>query len=104
MKFFELFQLFAAVLLIVQLAIVSSEEVYFNGTHRLPQNITKVEVTTVKIAEIVSFQGNSTKKTIVLRQKTAKHFVTSTPNSKVVLIPPAMIGSQIVEKNNVHKS
>jgi hypothetical protein len=86
------------------MTLVNSEEIFFNGTHNLPKNHTKVEVTTVKIAEIINHKSSSSNATIVVREKTAQHFVTSTASSKVVLIPPAKIDSQIVRKKNVHKS
>lgn len=82
----------------------SSEEFVFNGTHHLPLNHSKIEVTTVKIAEVINLQVNSSNTTLVLKEKTAKHFLSTTTSSKVVLIPPAKIDSQIVRKKNVHKS
>lgn len=85
-------------LVLLALPIVYCEELLFNGTH-LNVNQTKVEVTTVKIAEIVSLRNDSKHdSTRVIKEKTAKHFVTSTVNPKVVLIPPAKIDAQIVKK------
>lgn len=98
------FQAFALTLITANLIIVNCEEIFFNGTHKLPKNQTKVEVTTVKIAEIINLKSDSANTTIVLKEKTAKHFVTSTTSSKVVLIPPAKIIAQIVKKKDVHKS
>jgi hypothetical protein len=69
-----------------------------------PLNQTKFEVTTIKIAEIINLKNNSTNTTIVLKEKTAKHFLTTTTNTRVLLIPPAMINAQIVRKKTVHKS
>lgn len=83
--------------------LVKSEEVYYNGTHSLKSNQTKVEVTTVKIAEISRLKSDSTNATFVVKEKTAKHFVTSTISSKVVLIPPAKIEAQIVNHNKTNK-
>lgn len=78
-----------------QLVTVHCEEVLFNGTHRLNQ--TMIEVTTVKIAEIVNLRVNSANTTtIIVKEKTAKHFAKSTLSPKVVLIPPAKVGAQIV--------
>jgi hypothetical protein len=87
-----------SIFLLAMLAIVESEDI----SH--PLNQTKFEVTTVKIAEIINLKNNSTNTTIVLKEKTAKHFLTTTTNTRVVLIPPAMINAQIVRKKNVHKS
>lgn len=84
--------------------LVKSEEVYYNGTHSLKTNQTKVEVTTVKIAEITRLKSNSTNATFVVKEKTAKHFVTSTLSSKVVLIPPAKIEAQIVNHNKTRQA
>lgn len=78
--------------------LVNSEEVFFNGTHSLKTNQTKIEVTTVKIAEIVNLKSNRANTTFVVKEKTAKHFVKSTPSSKVDLIPAAKIDAQIVKK------
>lgn len=99
-----IFQALAFTLIAANLTNVNSEEIFFNGTHKLPDNRTKVEVTTVKIAEIINLKRDSVNTTIVLKEKTAKHFVTSTTSSKVVLIPPAKIIAQIVKKKDVHKS
>lgn len=98
-------QIFVLVLLLGNnlLFLVNSEEVLFNGTHSLKTNQTKIEVTTVKIAEIISLQSNSTNTTFVVKEKTAKHFVTSTPSSKVELIPTARIDAQIVNKKKQSK-
>lgn len=87
---------FAIVLVAINLKLLTAhpEEVYFNGTHRLA-NQTKIEVTTVRIAEIVNLNINSINTTMILKEKTAKHFVATTKNSRVVLIPPAMIDAQI---------
>lgn len=84
--------------------LVNSEEVFFNGTHSLKPNQTKIEVTTVRIAEIVNFKSNSANTTFVVKEKTAKHFVTSTPISKIDLIPTAKIDAQIVRKKKLPKN
>lgn len=80
------------------------EEIVFNGTHHLPLNHSTVEVTTVKIAEIITLNNNSTNTTVFLKEKTALHFLATTKSSKVVLIPPAKIDAQIVKKKIIHKS
>lgn len=97
---YDKLNLFALVLLLgISLQfLVNSEEVFFNGTHSLKPNQTKIEVTTVRIAEIVNFQSNFANTTFVVKEKTAKHFVTSTQNSKVDLIPIAKIDGQIMKK------
>lgn len=105
MRLFKIFDGEKVMILLLEINLLLSvkpEEVYFshNGTHSLNQNITKVEVTTVRIAQIVNYKSYSTNTTVVVKEKTAKHFVTSTPNSKAVLIPPAKIDSQIVNKRN----
>lgn len=85
--------------LFINLVAVYSEEVFFNGTHRIVnQTNAVVEVTTVKIAEIVNIKtASSANTTIVLRVKTAKHFMKpTTMRTKLVLIPPARIGAQII--------
>lgn len=53
------------------------------------------ELTTVKITEITS-KANTT---LVVKSFTAKHYTTSTPMSKVILIPPANHSAQIVKRN-----
>jgi hypothetical protein len=79
---------------LVNFLVVDSSELFYNGTHRT--NLTKVEVTTVRIAEIVNLHNNSTNSTLVLKEMTAKHFVTPTmKTTKAILIPPAMINAQI---------
>lgn len=100
-------KLLTSVLIIININcfVVTSEEVFFfNGTHSYPRNHTKREVTTVKIAEINYLKNSSTNTAVVLKEKTAKHFVTSTFSSKVVLIPPAKINAQIMKKKIVHHS
>lgn len=99
-----LFEQFFAMILAVlgiclQLLAVHSEEVFFNGSGGFRGNKTTIEVTTVKIAEIVNLKSKTISTTIVLKEKTAKHFVTPT-SSKVVLIPPAQIVAQIVRKQH----
>lgn len=86
--------------LTIHLLVVQTEEVYFNGTHRLKDNQTKIEVTTVKIAEVLKLKNNSTNTRLVVKEKTAKHFVNLTPKSNIVLIPPAKTNAQIVHKKN----
>lgn len=54
-----------------------------------------LELTTVKITEITS-KANTT---LVVKSFTAKHYTTSTPMSKVILIPPANHSAQIVKRN-----
>lgn len=94
---------FAVVLLLgIHLLLIQSEEVFFNGTHRLKNNQTKYEVTTVRIAEILNLKSNSTNTSFVVKEKTAKHFIKSTPNSNIVLIPPAKADSQIVHKKKLN--
>lgn len=89
--------------ILLALQIVHCEELIFNGTHSMNLNQTKVEVTTVRIAEVFSLKNNSTgKSTVVVKEKTAKHFITSTPNTKAVLIPPAKIGAQIMNKKKAN--
>lgn len=56
-------------------------------------NGTRVEVTTVKIAEI----ANHAKDATILKAITARHFTTSTPATRVILIPPANHTSQIIK-------
>ena len=73
---------------------VKTEKPLFNETHRL--NSSGIEVTT----DILTPKNHSEG----LKQKTATHFLSTTIDSKVVLIPPAKIASQIVRKKNVHKS
>lgn len=65
-------------------------------------NGTRVEVTTVKIAEISHHLRNTTDTTI-LKAITARHFTTSTPMSRVILIPPANHTSQIRKKEHHYK-
>lgn len=79
----------------INLIAVCSEEVFFNGTHRIVNQTNPiVEVTTVKIAEIVNIKTNTT---IVLKAKTAKHFMKpTTKRTKLFLIPPARISAQII--------
>jgi hypothetical protein len=61
-------------------------------------NGTRVEVTTVKIAEIASHHhSNAT----VLKAVTARHFTTSTPTARVILIPPANHTSQIKKHHHL---
>ena len=92
--------IFAMILLlgIYQRVLVNSEEVFFNGTHSMKPNKNKVEVTTVRIAEVFNLKSNLTNPTFVVKEKTAKHFVTSTPSLKADLIPIAKIDAQILRK------
>jgi hypothetical protein len=62
----------------------------------------KVEVTTVKILELITFEPNATD-AYVLRELTAKHYVrpSTTHPTKVILIPPAKIHSQIRRRKNI---
>ena len=73
---------------------VNAEGLLANGTQKL--NNSKIEITTV----VSTLKNQSTN----LTEKTAKLSLNTTINSKVVLIPPAKIASQIVRKKNVHKS
>lgn len=92
--------IFSMILLlgIYQNILVNSEEVFFNGTHSMKPNQKRIEVTTVRIAEVFNLKSNSSNTTFVVKEKTAKHFVTSTPSLKVELIPTAKIDAQILRK------
>lgn len=59
-------------------------------------NSVKLELTTVKIAEITS-KANTT---LIVKEFTAKYYTTSTPMSKVILIPPANHSAQIQKRKN----
>ena len=59
-------------------------------------NSVNLELTTVKIAEIAS-KANTT---LIVKSFTAKHYTTSTPMSKVILIPPANHSAQIQKGRN----
>lgn len=80
------------ILITLQLLHVATEQLFFNGTHSVRKNHT-IEVTTVKIAEIVNLKVNNN--TIFLKEKTAKHFVNPTPNSKIALVPTSKIDARI---------
>jgi hypothetical protein len=63
-------------------------------------NGTRLEVTTVKIAEISNnhhHHHHYTEKTTFLKAVTARHFAvtTTTPRPRVILIPPAHLKAQI---------
>lgn len=64
-------------------------------------NGTRVEVTTVKIAEVSNHHRNSKNMTI-LKSITARHFTTSTQASRVILIPPANHTAQIGKRKKEH--
>ena len=57
-------------------------------------NSVNLELTTVKISEITS-RANTT---LVVKSFTAKHYTTTTPMSKVILIPPANHSAQIQKR------
>lgn len=78
--------------------LIASSSTHGNHTEtaKVIINGTLVEVTTVKIAEI----SNHTNKTLILKEITAKHFTTTTPMPKVILIPPANHKSQIKRQKN----
>jgi hypothetical protein len=75
------------VFVLAKLLVASSE---------LAKTSVKVEVTTVKILELITLVPNATE-AYVLKELTAKHFVrpSTTHPTKVILIPPATITSQI---------
>lgn len=62
-------------------------------------NGTRVEVTTVKIAEVANhYPRNAT----ILKAITARHFTTSTQATRVILIPPANHTAQIGKRLKEH--
>lgn len=66
-------------------------------------NGTRVEVTTVKIAQIQSADvANHTRNATILKAITARHFTTSTPTTRVILIPPANHSAQIEKREKVY--
>lgn len=71
------------------------------ATMVFPISTPKVLVTTVKLAEVVKTDEiGEQSHTKILHEHIAKHFMTSTVNPRIPLIPPASINSQIALKDD----
>lgn len=88
-----------AIIFYLLIATTLQHDISRNFTTKKPSTFNhsaNLELTTIKIAE-VSSRANTT---LILKEFTAKHYTTSTPMSKVILIPPANHSAQIDKRKN----